>query len=132
MSVMTKDEFLTTSDTTSVDVLVPEIAVGKVIRLAPMDVAGLEAWEYSLMSRRGKDGKLQDTRGLRVQLVVASVVDENGKRLFTDADIPALEKVCGVVMERLADEAMDLNGLSDKKLKEMAKNSEADQNSVPG
>jgi len=44
-------------------------------------------------------------------LVVMAVVGENGERLFSDADIPLLEKAPASQLGKLADVARKLNGL---------------------
>lgn len=48
----------------------------------------------------------------QVKLAVAAMCDKNGTRLFTEADVLALQKKDGACMQRVIDEASMLNGMS--------------------
>lgn len=58
----------------------------------------------------------------RSRLLVRAIVDEQGNRLFTDAEIADLAKKSGAVLDRLYDAAIDLNKISAKDVEELAKN----------
>ena len=58
---------------------------------------------------------------------VCSVVDKDGKPLFTDADIPELVKKNGAVLQRLSMISSRINGLTESALREMVKNSGSGQ-----
>lgn len=50
-------------------------------------------------------------------LVAYAVVDEQGTRIFSDADIPALEKASPAVFTKLSEAAKRLNGLTGEEQK---------------
>jgi hypothetical protein len=63
-------------------------------------------------------------KGLRAVVVSICVVDEEGKRVFNDLDIPDLNKKSATIIGRIADAAMQLSGLSEEDVEERVKNSE--------
>jgi hypothetical protein len=85
-----------------------------------------DRFEASIMKRRGDDVQL-NMENIRARLVALSVVDENGERLFSDADVIELGKKSGVALDRVYEIAQRINGLTKKDVKELAKNSELDQ-----
>lgn len=70
--------------------------------------------------------KKGETGGMRMRIVIATVVDENGKPMFTDLDIPDLARKSGKAIERLSDVGMRLSGMSEEAKVEEIKNSEPD------
>jgi hypothetical protein len=45
-------------------------------------------------------------------VLVLSAVDQDGKPVFTDQDLTGLQKKSGAVLDRLAKDALELNGLT--------------------
>ena len=81
-----------------------------------------------------KDGakNMRAILDLRPRVIVLCAVDGDGKRLFSDADVPQLRKVDGKVISDLADEAMAHAGWTDGDIEELAKNSaETDADDSP-
>lgn len=76
----------------------------------------------------------KETGGMRLRIVIATVVEESGKPMFTDLDIPDLASKSGKAIERLSDVGMHLSGMTEEAKKEEIKNSEegpnADSSSV--
>ena len=60
---------------------------------------------------------------IRAKLVARSVVDEDGKRVFTDAEAEKLGAKSGAVLDRLFDVARRLSGMSEQDVEELTKNS---------
>ena len=58
----------------------------------------------------------------RASLLAVALVDEAGKRLFTDADIEALADKAAPVLDRLFDVACILNRIGDAVVEELAGN----------
>jgi hypothetical protein len=54
------------------------------------------------------------TRRTQEMLLVMTLCDENGKRLFDDKDVEALAEKSSLVTARLFEKAWDLNGFSAK------------------
>ena len=64
--------------------------------------------------------------GLRARIASLTVCDEDGKRLFTAADIPALEAKAAGALARIADTATRLSRLDREALEDAEKNSAGD------
>jgi hypothetical protein len=90
----------------------------------------LDAFQGSIRQfRPSLDGKGMEPvliqEGMRAKLLVKCLVDENGERLFTDQDAPALGAKAGAVIDRLYDIAASLSGLSEEEKAVLEGNSEA-------
>lgn len=85
------------------------------VRVRGLTAAERDAYEQSLVDRDPKTGRIQMRRNLpnvRASFVVRVIVDENGERVFTDADAEALGKRSGAVIDRLWDKARALSGMA--------------------
>lgn len=67
----------------------------------------------------------KDRKGFRTRMIVYTAVDEDGKLLFSDLDIPDLQKKSGDILMRISDAALDVCGMSEDSHEENLKNSEA-------
>lgn len=86
--------------------------------LKGMSGAERDAFESSIM---GRDGKMS-TENIRAKLLVKTIVDEKGERIFTDGDIQELGKKSAKALDLLFERAQKLNRLSDKDIEDMSKN----------
>lgn len=77
-----------------------------------------DAWEQTLGEKDGA-GKIVSPRA---KLVVFTVVDEQGNRLFKDNDIDAIGKLSASSLEQICITAMKLNGIGDDEIEEAKKN----------
>jgi hypothetical protein len=57
---------------------------------------------------------------IRARLVALAVVDEEGKRVFSDRDVQALGRKSAAVLDRLFDVARRLSGLTEGDVEELA------------
>lgn len=124
MAILTRDAILAASDITVETVPVPEW--GGEVLVAGLTGAQRDEYEQSTIKQRGQDVEM-NLANMRAKLVSLSVVDENGKRLFSDKDVTALGKKSARALQRVFDVAMRLSGISKEDLDELAKNSESDQ-----
>ena len=77
-----------------------------------------DEFEASIMVRHA--GKLvQDFANTRAKLVAKCVVDDDGQRMFTDADAAALGEKSSAVIDRLFAVAARLSGLRDEDMEEI-------------
>lgn len=78
-----------------------------------VNVRGLSGLDRDELSKalRAPDGST-DANGYCEKLLVRTVVDDNGVRLFTDADITALAAKSATALKRVMDAAEKLNGLT--------------------
>jgi len=118
------EEILGSEDRAYVDVEVPEW--GGKVRL--MEMTGDDADAFSTFSRNNAG----DLSGVRARLVGLCLVNESGKRLFSDDAIERkLGKKSGKVLGRLFQEAAELNGMTPEAREEMKENfSEATEDST--
>lgn len=66
--------------------------------------------------------KSSDYMAAMIHLLLITVVDEVGKPVFTETDFDSLQGKSNAILERLAQEAMAINGLSKEADDQAAKN----------
>lgn len=83
--------------------------------------------------RRGNTTYERNLRDFRAKLVSMTVCDENGTLLLTHEDVKTLsENKSAAFLEKLVEEAQELNRISEEDKENLIKNSEADQADVSG
>jgi len=126
MNLLTADQILGAA-LAFTDVQVPEW--GGTVRVRSMTGADREAFHESLP--KTVDGKTPLT-AFQASLVASTVVDGAGKLLFTPDQVARLREVSASALERVAAEAMQLNGLGVNAVEEEVKNSAAGQSDASG
>ena len=109
--LLTREAILKASDLKTQDVNVPEW--GGSVRVSCMTGAARDAWEQSLV----KGGKAT-LENVRANLVAATVVGEDGKPLFTSADVAELGSKSAAALDRVCKAAQKLNRLTDSDLED--------------
>ena len=122
--LLTRDAILQADDLPTEDVEVPEW--GGTVRVRGLTGAERDAFEASIVEQRGKKTHFNMVN-LRARLVALSVVDEDGKRVFSDSDVKALGHKSAVALQRVFKAAQRLSGLTAEDVEELAKNLESDQ-----
>jgi hypothetical protein len=112
---LSKSAILAADDKKSVEVDVPEW--GGSVRLRVMTGSERDRFESDFV-----DGK-KNVEMVRAKLVAKCLVDEDGERLFTEAEIPQLSERSASVLDRLFQECMKLNRFSKDDVEELAGNS---------
>lgn len=116
---LSRDDILKAEDNASEEVQVPEWGGAVLVR----GMTGRERDEFELsLMEQGRGGRM--TRNLtntRAKLVSRCVVDDDGKRLFTAADIQALGDKNAAAIERIFDVAARLSGLTEAEQEEMSR-----------
>ena len=118
-ALLTRDQILQTDDMQTQDVPVPEW--GGVVRVTGLTGAQRDAFESEVVVMNGRDMQ-RNTRNIRARLVAVTVVDEQGKRLFTHQDIEALGGKSAKALDRVFSAASALSGLSESDVEELAEN----------
>jgi hypothetical protein len=80
--------------------------------------------------RNAVEVAVRDKRGMgnyQALMLVRCLCDENGERLFADVDAVALGRKNALVLQRLLEVAMRVNGMDAASQEEMEKNSETPQ-----
>ena len=114
--MLTKDEILSKATLKRETVTVTELG-GDVI-VSEMSGAQRDAWEQTL-SVRDKQGRLVNTRA---KLVVATLVNDDGSRVFSDDDVDRVGGMPSSVLDRLCDVAQRLNRLRPEDVETARKN----------
>ena len=122
--MLTKEAILKADDLDITAVDVP--SWGGQVYIRTMTGGERDGFEQAV-SDANKAGKL-DIRGLKVKLVVLTLCDENGARLFSESDTAALLAKSSKALNSLFIAAQKINGLTESDVEELAGNSEADLN----
>jgi len=89
---------------------------------------GCTVWVYALTGAQRDSieahvmANRNDPSHLRAKLVVYSARTEDGERLFTDEDIPAIEEQAGSALERIFQCSQRLSCLESSGIEELKKN----------
>jgi len=78
-------------------------------------------FEAGLLERRGRR-MIPNTANIRAKLVAWSVVDDDGSRMFTDAEAEELGDKSASAMDRIYTVAAKLSGLTEEDVEELAEN----------
>lgn len=94
-------------------------------------LSGLERndFEQSLISKKGKDVQM-NMKNATAKLCALSMVSEDGKRLFSDADVESLGAKSGVALNRVYSVASRLSGLSESDMKELTEDLNESPNDI--
>lgn len=110
--MLSRDQFFNGPKPQSKTVHVP--ALGGVVGVKQMTVG--EADRYAAANAAAGDGNT------RARLVVAVATDDQGKPLFTEADVPALAALRWDILDPIVEAASDLNALGESDRAALAKN----------
>lgn len=124
MALLTKDQIFAADRRKFEDVKVPEW--GGSVRLQELSASERDLWESEqiTVSSDGSGAKF-NPKHARARLIARSLVDENGKRLFTDDEVAAVGSLSASKAQKLFDKARKLNAISDEDIKELEGNSDA-------
>ena len=122
--MLTKEQILKAEDLPTETVLVPEWGGEVIVRT----VSGTEkdAHEAKSLQDGGKDGKF-DLVNFRARLCAMVMVDEKGKRLFSQSEIKLLGAKSAKALDRVYEVGARLNSFNKADVEELAKNFEAAQ-----
>ena len=126
MTLLSKSSILSINDLKHEDVHVP--AWGGTVRVRTMTGQERDEFRNAISTEEGgvPVGKFA------AALLVATLTDEAGARLFSADDMDSLRKKSAASLDAPAGVAMRLNGLGGQAVEEAVKNSEADQNADSG
>ena len=84
-----------------------------------------DKFEASIVSVRGKSQHV-NMQNIRAKLCSLCIVDENGERLFSDAEIGQLGKKSAKPLDRIFDIASEMSGITKKDVEALKKTLEMD------
>jgi hypothetical protein len=123
--LLSRAAILNADDLESENLEIPEW--GGTVRVRALTGAERDAYEASMRQQRGREF-VANLANVRAKLVVRSVVDQAGDRIFTDQDANALGKKSAAALDRIFECAAKLSRLSDEDVDELAGKSGSDQN----
>lgn len=126
-NILTKDTILIAEDIVIKPVEVPEWKVdGKpgVVHIKGLTGAQKDHFESTLTEGRGKN-RTENWKNFRARLLVLTIVDKDGKRLFGLDDVEALGKKSASALDRLFTVAQELSGFRDEDVEALTKNLKA-------
>lgn len=120
-----RDAILEVQDITIEPVEVPEW--GGVVYVKALTGNERDAIESSVVAIDGKGQRVLRLDNLRAKTLARAICDPQGKRLFSDADIPALTKKSAAAMQRLFNVAQRLSGMTEEDVASLAAGLKNDQ-----
>lgn len=116
---LSKDDILKSQDNAPEEVDVPEWGGSVLVR--GMTGKERDAFELSLMTS-GRGGRREvNPVNVRAKLVARCVVDDDGNRLFTDADAAELGDKSAAAVDRVYAAAARLSGMTDGEEEELVR-----------
>lgn len=133
VTILTREQILEAQDLQKELVEVPEW--GGAVYVRALTGTERDAFEQSMIEMRTvRRGRREETvrelrlQNLRARLCAMTICDENGNRLFTDADIQLLGQKSASALNRVFEVAQRLSGLRDEDVEELVGNSDDDRN----
>ena len=116
-AMLTRDAILKSIQSVAAEVEVPELggSVG-INRLSFLDTIRL-----TTPTENDGDHEQINHQAFLIRLLIACVCDKKGKRLFKDSDFAILEQLPASAMQKMADVALEVNGLSDTAVEDAVK-----------
>ncbi len=123
LKFLSKDEILKVDDLVTDIVEVPEWGDGAAVKVRGLTGVERDEWENSRIDRKAKRKKGEaeslNLTNFRASLVVRTVVNDAGERLFTDKDAVLIGRKSAKATGRIFDKAMSLSGITDEDVEEM-------------
>lgn len=119
MKVLSREDILTANDLTKTEVELTEL--GGSVFVSTLNGKDFGKFQKSVYQRDGKK-LITDEENFTVKLLVWTVVNEKGERIFNDKDIEELQKKSAKTIQKLFDVASRLNGLSKDVIDEKKEN----------
>lgn len=127
-NLLTVDDILSTNDTVIEFCPVPEWGNGKGgVYVRSLHGDELDNYQGSMLSKNGKGKQVVTYENMRAKLVIKTICDKEGNRLFNDGQINLLAQKNAAGLSRVFEVASRLSGLSDKDIAEMEDNLKNDQ-----
>ena len=122
MAFLTKAQILAAKDIETETVAVPEW--GGEVRVRGLSAAERDGFEEQVVKREGKRTRVI-LKDVRAKLAALCMVDEDGVRMFSDAEVGELTRKSAAALERVFKVAQRLSGITDDDVEELEKNSES-------
>lgn len=117
--ILSRDDILKADDGRTEEVEIPEW--GGTVLVRGMTGAERDRFEMSVLERGHGGRMVPNPANMRAKVIARCVVDGDGNRLFTDADIAALGEKNGAALDRVFSVASRLSGLGSDEEAEAAR-----------
>lgn len=121
MGCISRDAVLAATDLPRERVDVPEWGAGAYVFVRGMTGTEKDSWEKHVIERRASLGCENVFPGIRASVVVRCAVDDDGGRIFTDADVELVGAKNGKAIDRIFDKASRLSGITPEDIEELKK-----------
>lgn len=138
LRLLTRDEILGANDRATEEVETPEWGgpgAGVTVRaLSGTERDKYQAGFYSFgpNDKGGMRVTTVNNQNTMARLVAMSIVDADGKRMFSDADVLALGDKSAIALERVSDVAMRMSGLQSQVMEALKEGLKETQNGSGG
>lgn len=119
--ILDRDKILKADDIEVRELEVPEW--GGSVYVRGMTGRERDQFEAGIVKQKGRNTEI-NMKNARAKLVALCTVDEGGKRIFSDDDIPLLANKSAKALDRIFAMAMELSGISKDDMEELTKNSD--------
>lgn len=126
MKFLTKEEILGQREIRVEPLAVPEWGKDCGVYILAMTGRERDAFEAERLAKKTKDER-KNLENFRASFSSRVICDENGKLLFSEADVLALGEKRAAALDRIVDKGMSLAGMSRNDQDELVKNSEGGQ-----
>jgi len=120
-----KDDILTHSQLNKQLVDVPEWGEGTQVWVSELTSEAEDAYQASIVKQEGAGKNTEfktDLANRKAKFAVQCIVDENGKRVFSDNDVSKVAALGARALNRIVDVGYELSGMSMKDLEELEAN----------
>jgi len=117
--MLTKENILGANDLLIRDVDVPEWC--GVVQLRSLPGTERDLFENTVQKR--KVGANLELKGLKVLLLSLTIIDGEGKLMFSESDLDKLNSKSAKVINKLFEVATEMNGIGEEAVEELRKNS---------
>jgi hypothetical protein len=118
MTYLTKDQILEADDISYLDVPVPEW--GGTVRIKSLTGEERDSFEEKIVKRDAQGNRVgMDLKQFRAKLLVRTMVDEEGKRVFDEQDVHALGRKSSAAMDKVFAKVRELNPMTDEDIQDL-------------
>jgi hypothetical protein len=111
MALLNKKQIIEAHDLRTETVPIPEWGGEVIVR--GLTGAAQSRVEATMVAAKGQavEVRVEAFKELRQRIVAEAIVDENGKRMFSDAEIKQLGEKSASALQRVFDKAQELSGM---------------------
>lgn len=118
--VLSREQILEVEDQIVEEVPVPEWGGSVMVR--SMSGSERDDFESSIVSLQANGARSMSMKDFRAKIVAFSVVDADGKRMFTEKDVAALGKKNAGALQRIVERALSLSRFTSQDVEELRGN----------